>query len=281
MSIRMIEQRMATYSISSEIEEMQALREITQEVVLASLGRAGFFQEAIFQGGTCLRIFHGLNRFSEDLDFSLMDPNPNFAWQPYLKKVIADVASFGYDMEISDRHSTDSTVRLAFLKDDAVGKVLHLNYVGKNSMVKKIRIKLEIDINPPPGSRHEITYIGFPYLSPIAIQDPSSLFAGKIHALLCRNYTKGRDWYDFLWYTARKTPVNYHYLGRALHQSGPWKGMDIHIDQDWLRDSLSQKINQIDWQEAANDVRRFVPILEQPSLDYWSEKVFLQQVDRL
>ena len=57
--------------------------------------------------------------------------------------------------------------------------------------------------------------------------------------------------------------------------------MDIHIDQDWLRDSLSQKINQIDWQEAANDVRRFVPILEQPSLDYWSEKVFLQQVDRL
>ena len=81
MSIRMIEQRMATYSISSEIEEMQALREITQEVVLASLGRAGFFQEAIFQGGTCLRIFHGLNRFSEDLDFSLMEPNPNFAWK--------------------------------------------------------------------------------------------------------------------------------------------------------------------------------------------------------
>ena len=281
MSIRMIEQRMTTYSISSEIEEMQALREITQEVVLASLGRAGFFQEAIFQGGTCLRIFHGLNRFSEDLDFSLMDPNPNFAWQSYLKKVIADVASFGYDMEITDRHSTDSTVRLAFLKDDAVGKVLQLNYVGKTSMVKKIRIKLEIDINPPPGSRHEITYIGFPYLSPIAIQDPSSLFAGKIHALLCRNYTKGRDWYDFLWYTARKTPVNYNYLGQALHQSGPWKGMGIHIDQDWLRDSLSQKINQIDWQEAANDVRRFVPILEQPSLDYWNEKVFLQQVDRL
>ncbi|WP_320123070.1 nucleotidyl transferase AbiEii/AbiGii toxin family protein [uncultured Sphaerochaeta sp.] len=260
---------------------MQALREITQEAVLASLGRAGFFQEAIFQGGTCLRIFHGLNRFSEDLAFSLMDPNPNFAWQPYLKKVIADVASFGYDMEITDRHSTDSTVRLAFLKDDAVGKVLQLNYVGKTSMVKKIRIKLEIDTNPPPGSRHEITYIGFPYLSPIAIQDPSSLFAGKIHALLCRNYTKGRDWYDFLWYTARNTSVNYHYLGQALHQSGPWKGMGIHIDQEWLRDSLSQKINQIDWQEAANDVRRFVPILEQPSLDYWSEKVFLQQMDRL
>ncbi|MXI87040.1 nucleotidyl transferase AbiEii/AbiGii toxin family protein [Sphaerochaeta halotolerans] len=281
MSIRMIEQRLASYSISSEIEEMQALREITQEVVLASLGRAGFFQEAIFQGGTCLRIFHGLNRFSEDLDFSLMNPNPDFAWHSYLKKVIADVSSFGYDMEVSDRHSIESEARLAFLKDDAVGKVLQLHYIGKTSIPKKIRIKLEIDTNPPPGSRHELTYIGFPYLSPVTIQDPSSLFAGKIHALLCRNYIKGRDWYDFLWYTARKTPVNYHYLGQALHQKGPWEGMDILIDQDWLRDALSQKINQIDWQEAANDVRRFIPVFEQPSLDLWSKKVFLQQLNTL
>ncbi|MFA7019139.1 MAG: nucleotidyl transferase AbiEii/AbiGii toxin family protein, partial [Sphaerochaetaceae bacterium] len=70
------------------------------------MGRTDFFNHAAFQGGTCLRIFHGLNRFSEDLDFTLLEPNPEFAWQEYLEQVISDVASFGYEMEVSDRHKT-------------------------------------------------------------------------------------------------------------------------------------------------------------------------------
>ncbi|MDA3834019.1 MAG: nucleotidyl transferase AbiEii/AbiGii toxin family protein [Spirochaetales bacterium] len=223
MSIRMIEQKLKSYSVSSEIEEMQALREITQEVILASLGRTGFFNQAAFQGGTCLRIFHGLNRFSENLDFTLLDPNPEFAWQDYLGQVASDVASFGYQMEVTDRHETESTVRFAFLKDEAVGKILQLRYAGKTMMLGKIRIKLEIDTNPPAGGQNEVKYMDFPYLSPITVQNPATLFAGKIPALLCRNYVIGRDWYDFLWYTARKTPVNYRYLEEALHQCGPWK----------------------------------------------------------
>jgi len=141
MSVRMIEQKLETYSPSSEIEELQALREITQEIILASLGKTDFFTQAAFQGGTCLRIFHGLNRFSEDLDFTLLDPNPDFAWQEYLEKVAADVVSFGYQMEVTDRHETESSVRLAFLKDKAIGKILQLRYAGKTSMLGKIRIK--------------------------------------------------------------------------------------------------------------------------------------------
>ncbi len=281
MSIRMIEQKLKAYSVSSEIEEMQALREITQDIILASLGRIGFFKQAAFQGGTCLRIFHGLNRFSEDLDFTLLEPNPEFAWQEYLRQVTSDVASFGYQMEVTDRHETKSTVRLAFLKDEAVGKILQLQYAGKTRMLGKIRIKLEIDTNPPSGGQSEVKYMDFPYVSPVTVQNPATLFAGKIHALLCRNYVKGRDWYDFIWYTARKTPVNYRYLEEALHQSGPWKDTTVHVDRTWLYDALYQRITSIDWLEAGKDVRRFIPVGEQGSIDFWNAEVFIQQLDKL
>jgi predicted nucleotidyltransferase component of viral defense system len=277
----MIEQKLKTYSVSSEIEEVQALREITQEVILASLGRIGFFKQAAFQGGTCLRIFHGLNRFSEDLDFTLLEPNPDFAWKEYLGQVTNDVASFGYQMEITDRHETESTVRLAFLKDEALGKILTLRYAGKTSMLGKIRIKLEIDTNPPFGGQNEMKYMDFPFLSPVTVQNLATLFAGKIHALLCRNYVKGRDWYDFLWYTARKTPVNYNYLEEALNQSGPWKNTKVKVDPTWLHDALYQRITSIDWLEAVKDVRRFIPVGEQFSIHLWNADVFIQQLDKL
>lgn len=281
MSIRMIEQRLKSYPITSEIEELQALREITQEVILASLGRTGFFSQAAFQGGTCLRILYGLNRFSEDLDFTLLEHNSEFSWQEYLGQVVSDVASFGYEMEVIDRHETESTVRLAFLKDEALGKILQLQYAGKTKMLGKIRIKLEIDTNPPSGGQNEVKYMDFPYLSPVTVQNPATLFAGKIHALLCRNYVKGRDWYDFIWYTARKTLVNYRYLEEALRQSGPWKSTNVHVDRAWLYDALYHKIIRIDWDEARNDVRRFLPANEQFSLEIWNADVFIQQLDKL
>jgi predicted nucleotidyltransferase component of viral defense system len=281
MSIRIIEQKLRTYPISNEFEEKQALREITQEVVLASLGRIGFFKKAAFQGGTCLRIFHGLNRFSEDLDFTLMKSNTEFTWKDYLESVKSDVASFGYEMEVTNRDDTESAVKLAFLKDEALGKILQLQYAGKTSLLGKIRITLKIDTNTPSGGQNDLKYIDFPYLSPVTVQDLATLFAGKIHALLCRNYVKGRDWYDFIWYSAQKTPVNYRYLDKALHQSGPWKGSYVHTDQAWLHNTLYKKIKSIDWEDAIKDVRRFIPVKEQFSIELWNAEVFTQQLGKL
>ncbi len=281
MSIRVIEQKLRSYSVSSEIEEMQALREITQEVILASLGKTDFFSQAAFQGGTCLRIFHGLNRFSEDLVFTLLSPNPEFAWQGYLEQVTNDVAAFGYEMEVKDRNETKSPVKLAFLKDEAVGKILQLHYAGKTRMLGKIQIKLEIDTNPPSGGLYEMKYMDYPYVSPVTVQNPATLFAGKIHALLSRSYVKGGDWYDFIWYTARKTPVNYQYLEEALHQSGPWKDTQGTVDRSCLHDALNKRIKSIDWAEAGKDVRRFIPVNKQHSIDFWNAEVFIQQLDKL
>ncbi len=281
MSVRMIQQRLAAYNCRTNLEEQQAIREISQEVVLAALGRSDFFKHALFQGGTCLRIFHGMNRFSEDLDFILQEPNTTFRLAQYLRHLTDELAAYGYHIEITDRSETDSAVKKAFLKDNSLGKVLSLRHASGTGPEAKIRIKLEVDTNPPSGSGRELQYLDFPFVSSVATQDMPSLFAGKLHAILCRQYIKGRDWYDFIWYTSQDACVNFEFLSSAIHQSGPWQGQEISIDRTWLLAELENQITSLDWSRAAADVRRFVRANEQASLDLWSEDLFMRQLQKL
>jgi predicted nucleotidyltransferase component of viral defense system len=277
----MIQDRLDGYGCRSTLEEEQALREITQEIVLAAMGRTDFFQKAGFQGGTCLRIFHGMNRFSEDLDFALQKPDASFALQSYLEGLAKELTAYGYGLEMDDRSKVDQTVRLAFVKDDSLGNLLQLNYKPAAGPLRKLRIKLEVDTNPPAGASFETKYLDFPFPSAVCVFDLSSLFAGKLHALLCREYLKGRDWYDFIWYTARRTPANYALLSSALDQMGPWKGQGVRTDHAWCVEQLQTKIKSTDWKHAREDVRRFVKPNELPSLDLWSREFFLVQTDKL
>jgi predicted nucleotidyltransferase component of viral defense system len=281
MSIRLIQDRLDSYNCTSSIEEEHAIREITQEMALAALGRTNFFKHAVFQGGTCLRIFYGMNRFSEDMDFILKKTNSDFTLQPHLQAVSDELKAYGYDIEIADRSSVDTAIRKAFLKDDSLGKVLQLQYADTSGPHKKIRIKFEIDTNPPSGSGMEIKYVDFPFISSVTIQDKPSLFAGKLHALLCREYVKGRDWYDFLWYTSQDIGINYDFLSSALRQQGPWKNENIRVDLKWCLEHLEKKVSSVDWTEAREDVRRFVKVTEQPSLELWSRELFLSQVKKI
>jgi len=281
MSIKLIQDRLDSYNCKSELEEEHAIREITQEAALAALSRTDFFKYGIFQGGTCLRIFYGLNRFSEDLDFILREPNRNFNLQHHLQSLSKELQAYGYNVDIIDRSKTDIAVRKAFIKDDSIGKVLQLNHVGKKGPFRKIRIKLEVDTNPPSGSETEIKYLDFPFVSSVTVQNKPSLFAGKGHALLCREYIKGRDWYDFLWYTSQGIKINYKFLASALKQQGPWKGQDIDVDLNWCMAELEKVIKSIDWKTTVEDVRRFVRVAEQPSLDLWSKELFLAQLEKL
>ncbi|MFZ2653942.1 MAG: nucleotidyl transferase AbiEii/AbiGii toxin family protein [Victivallales bacterium] len=281
MSIRLIQERLNSYNCKSELEEEHAIREITQEVALAALSRTDFFKHGIFQGGTCLRIFYGLNRFSEDLDFILKEPNRNFKLQPHLQALSEELRAYGYNVDITDRSKAGIAVKKAFIKDDSIGKVLQVNHSGKNGSFRKIRIKLEIDTNPPSGSETEIKYLDFPFVSSVTAQNKPSLFSGKIHALLCREYIKGRDWYDFLWYTSQGIKINCRLLASALKQQGSWKGQDIDVDMDWCMAELEKAIKSIDWKATAEDVRRFVRVTEQPSLNLWSKELFLAQLDKL
>ncbi len=163
----------------------------------------------------------------------------------------------------------------------APGKIITLSLPFKRNDHRKIRDKLEIDTRPPEGSSFETRYITFPVVSPITVQALESGFALKIHALLCRSYVKGRDWYDFVWYINRKTRPNIELLKNALFQYGPWAGKDVDITSSWLRGALDDVINILDWTQVRRDVERFIPAAELPGMKHWSKVFFLDRLNQL
>jgi len=281
VNIQSIQQRLESYGSLTSIDEHQALREITQEVVLAALGRGDFFRYALFHGGTCLRVFHGLNRFSEDLDFALKRQTPDFRLLDHLSPLADEMASYGYRLEITQRDKVDRAVQKAFLKDDSLGGLLTMRHANQAGRAPAIKVKLEVDTNPPEGGTMESRYLDFPFVSSVATQDLSTMFAGKVHALLCRDYIKGRDWYDLLWFTGRHVGINCSYLASALNQYGPWKGQRIQVDPSWVSIMLDKKIRTLDFKAVVADVRRFVRPNELPSLELWSQELFLSRLDSL
>lgn len=281
MNIQIIQQRLEKYQCKTPIEEENALKEISQEIALMALSRTGFFNEVEFHGGTALRILYGLPRFFEDMDFALLKPNRDFKLLDFLKNVTQTFQSYGYNIEIQDRTKGNNTVQKAFLKDDSIGKFLSLQYPQQRNTQKKIRIKIEVDINPPLGVTTEIKYLDFPLSFSVQIKDPPSSFVGKIHALLCRKYIKGRDWYDFIWYVSQNTQLNYTLLTNAIDQIGPWEKQKIDIHKDWILTQLEQKILSIDWQKASQDVIRFLRLEDQQTLNLWSTDFFLSRLEKL
>ena len=220
MIANVLNARIREYAPASAVEQENVLQELMQHYVLASLSRAGMFSEAIFHGGSCLRIIHGMSRFSEDLDFLLKRPDPGFRWKKYLEAVDRDCAQEGIEFGLLDKSAADNAVQKAFLKTDSIGKVLLLALPFERPNPRKIRIKLEIDTNPPAGSAFQTSYITFPGVAAVTTQTLPSGFGTKAHALLYRRYVKGRDWYDFVWYTSRKIKPDLELLQNALFQQG-------------------------------------------------------------
>ncbi len=274
MSVKIIQNRLAEYSAATQRDELNAIKEIAQEIALCALARGGFFEQAAFQGGTCLRIVHGINRFSEDLDFVLHQPNAAFAWEPFLKDLEFEFSLYELEFKAIDRSRADRIIKAAFLKDYSFGQVLVLTHPRGPADKQTIQIKLEVDTNPPVGSVFETNYIDFPYSFSIVSQDLSSLFASKLHALLCRPYLKGRDWYDFVWYVSKKIVPNYIHLKYALEQVGPWQNQKIDVSGQWLVAALRTKIASIDWQAAKTDATQFLWNHDKYALDVWSSGFF-------
>ena len=277
-----LENRLKQYTLQSKQDELNALKEIFQEIALAALSRTDFFKYAAFQGGTCLRILYGLPRFSEDLDFVLLKTDPNFQWSLFLQTMQLEFEAYGLHLEATDRSKADSAIKKAFLKERSFGQSLTLSYPLNTSDTQSIQIKLEIDINPPEGSSFEVKYLDFPYPFSLTLQDRPSLFAGKCHALLCRKYVKGRDWFDFIWYVTQKTPINYDLLEQALYQPGPWGKPPVGMfSRDWVSGQLHAKILSIDWTEAQQDVARFLKLREAESLKLWNKDFFIHYWEQL
>lgn len=278
--IDMIQQRLESYRAENPVEEEQATKEILQEIALYLLWRAGFFDVAAFQGGTSLRILHKLPRFSEDLDFILKAVDRSFEWSPYLRKLVAGLEEFGLKAQVLDKSKMDRAVRQAVLRDDSISHQLNLKF-HRDRTHPALKIKLEVDVNPPEGSGFSYSFLDFPLDFSVCHQDLASNFALKIHALLCRPYAKGRDWYDFNWYVKQQVRPNLPHLGAALHQYGPWKGERLDINIEWVRRALEEKIATIDWKATARDVERFLGVAERQSLSLWGEDFFRSKVQQM
>lgn len=279
-----IQEKLDSYHCSTAHEEDQALREILQEFILAALGRTDYFTKAAFHGGTHLRIFHGLRRFSEDLDFALREADPDFTLVPYLDKVRKELDAIGVSVEVIDKSRVDATVKKAFLKSDSIVKQVDLRFrgnVGSLQTPRKLRIKIEVDTHPPSGARYESGALAFPFPATVTNFDLSSSFAGKMHALLCREYVKGRDWYDLLWYLGARVRLNHDLLSAALDQQGKWAGTHLVTTDSWVRDELKRVIVALDWQKARADVEAFVHASDLKTLDAFSADFFGALVERI
>jgi predicted nucleotidyltransferase component of viral defense system len=279
MSVLAVQEKLLSYQCKTLLEQENALKEIMQEIALMALSRSDFFRIAAFQGGTCLRILYGLERFSEDLDFVLEKPNKDFDWRKYVSSMREEFIAYGFELEVQERNKIENAVKVTFLKADSEGGLLILK--DNRTHKAKLKIKLEIDTNSPEGSSYELKYLDFPLPYSIRTQDLPSLFSGKLHALLCRPYTKGRDWYDFIWYVSRQVKINDILLNEALYQFGPWKGQKMQDNTPWFLEELRKKILSQDWEFAKQDVARFLKERELVSLDIWSKDFFLSRLEKL
>jgi predicted nucleotidyltransferase component of viral defense system len=281
MIAEVLNARIREYSPADAIEQENMLQELMQYYVLAALSRSGIFSEAVFHGGTFLRIVHGTSRFSEGLDFLLKQPDPRFRWNKHLEALERDYSKEGIEFEIQDKSAADIAVRKAFLKTESIGKVLILALPFERQNPRKIRIKLEIDTNPPAGSAFKTSYITFPGLAALTTLTLPSGFGMKSHALLCRKHIKGRDWYDFVWYASRGIKPDLRLLKNTLFQQGPWAGRRLKINPDWYLSQMTEVIDNVRWDEARQDVQRFLPSMEQAGLRIWGREFFLDRLERV
>lgn len=283
-SIDLLQRRLDEYRCDGEEEELNAIREILQDMILAGLARTDFFTKAAFHGGTQLRIFEGIRRYSEDLDFALLAPDREFSLKAYLDKVATELESVGVQLEVKDKSKAESTIKKGFLKNDSLVRLLELRYVGGKGTLGtpgKVLIKLEVDANPPEGANYSAQTLLFPFPASVRCFDRESSFSGKIHALLCRTYIKGRDWFDLVWYASVGAKVNHALLTAAIDQQGQWAGKHVRTDDEWVRTQLKDVIVRMDWAAAREDVQRFVYASDRPSLDLWTADFFASLADRI
>lgn len=278
--------RLESYKCSSAQEYEGALLEIIQEIALLGLWRSKFFEKAVFYGGTALRILYGLDRFSEDLDFSLLMKAPNFEMKTYHHSVVRELQSLGFDVSLEEKKKTvNSAVQSAFIKANTREHFLRIGLSPEDQKQthsnKVLKVKFEVDTDPPLKFNVEYRPLTFPGPFSVATMTLSDLFAGKMHALLYRDYkgwVKGRDWYDFLWFLGQKIPLGLTHLEERMRQAGHLPH-DQQLTEKHLRTLLATRIKKLDVPSAQSDVRRFIK--EDWKIADWSQEYFLQSANHL
>lgn len=274
------------YDNHSLEDHLQALREILQEIALLGLWRSKFFDKAAFYGGSALRILYGLDRFSEDMDFSLLSPMADFDLSAYTTALQKELAAFGFDVRIDQRDkSAESTVQSAFLKANTLNQLLVIE--TSEELLKTVhrgqvlKIKLEIDTDPPPKFETRTRYLLQPIPFAVRTYTLPDLFAGKMHAILCRKQktrVKGRDWYDLVWYAAHQPRLHLAHLEQRMRQSGQWKNKEA-LSGDSFKKLMHHAVERLPVDQARLEVEPFVG--NPGSLEVWSRDFFKDVASRI
>lgn len=258
---------LSRYNLTTEQNKRNAIFEVNQQVILAGLYSGGFFESAAFYGGTCLRIFHGLQRFSEDMDFSLLAQDDAFDFKKYFQPIVDTFALVGREVEIKKKDKKNfGKIESAFLKDNT--DVYDVVFQTE----KSIKIKIEVDTCPPLNFKTEQKLLLRPYSFMTRCFTLSDLFAGKMHALVYRawkNRVKGRDWYDFEWYVRHNVPLDFAHLAERCKQFN-----DEEITPELFKEKLKERLSTADIKQVKEDVLPFVRNPEE--LDIWSGDYFVQ-----
>ncbi|MBP1677786.1 MAG: hypothetical protein H6Q20_2345 [Bacteroidetes bacterium] len=269
------DQMLDRYEIRTNDDYTNALHEVMQQIALAGLYRGGFFNKAAFYAGTCLRIFYQLQRFSEDMDFSLLQHDEHFKLEDYFEPISAEFKALGREVVINKREKKKQTnVESAFLKDDTA--IYNLQFRTE----QHVKIKIEVDVNPPTGfsSEHKLLLLPFSFMT--RCYTLPDLYAGKMHAFLFRNWktrVKGRDWYDFEWYVRNNVPLNFNHFCERTYQFGSLERDEL--TKDIFKQLLKEKITKTNIEMVKSDVQPF--IRNQNELEIWSTNYFSQLVDMI
>lgn len=270
----------------SEQDILQLLRESLQSLSLLGLWRSNFFEHAAFYGGTALRILYGLDRFSEDLDFSLLKPNPDFTFEKYKDSITRELEAFGFEVNFEVKEKSQrSEIESAFIKTNTLNQLIlieaPISITSAFDKQKVLKVKLEVDTNPPPGFDTEMKYVFSPIQFAVKSFRLPSLFAGKMHAILCRKWktrVKGRDWYDFAWYIGNYPELKIKHLEERMRQSGDYTEAE-ELTKENLLDNLNTTIDKLDIDKARQEVEPFVD--NKTSLEIWSKEFFRAAAEKI
>ncbi|MCX6537847.1 MAG: nucleotidyl transferase AbiEii/AbiGii toxin family protein [Acidobacteria bacterium] len=276
----LVRQMIARHRPITPADHVTALREVLQELALLGLWRNKFYEHAAFYGDTALRVLHGLDRFSEDLDFSLLAPTPGFALARYMAAVETELRAFGFDVRAHEKPGSTrrSAIHSAFLKTHTLRELVSIN--APETITRTIHrdqvltIKIEVDTDPPPGFDTDVRYLLSPIPFAVRVYGLPDLFAGKMHALLCRRWktrVKGRDWYDLVWFAARHPELHLAHLEARMVQSGHWPLEQALNATEWRR-LMDRAIDTLNLEQARADVLPFVP--DPNALTLWSRAFF-------
>lgn len=280
-----VENMLEKYSCNNRMEYERAIKEIIQEIALVGLWRSKFFEKAAFYGGTSLRILYHLNRFSEDMDFTLLEPDPEFSLDRYNDAIARELISYGFTVEVDKKSKSWNTpIRSAFIKANTLGEMIKIGIPSQLTQGlhpdTMLKIKLEVDTDPAPVYKTETRILEQPIAVGIRSVILRDIYAGKMHAMLFREWrgrVKGRDWYDWLWLTQKKIPFDVNRFAIHMRKAGKLEADGITIEK--FQQLVRDKIESVDLESAKADIYPYVS--DRDYIDSWSKELFNHTLDRM